>query len=437
MKKSKYIILLISAAFLVFTKASAENDLSLSEAISIGLKNNYDLIIMKNNEKESKINNTWANTSIIPTLAFSAIGREAYNQNEDEDYAALTLTPQLTLNWTLFDGFNAQISKKRYEELQKQSEGNTALLIETTVQDIILGYYNCLVQKEMTKVYKYISDLSKDRMERAQTSKDIGASTSYEFLQYKTSYLEDYSNYLKQKTTYENAIRELNYIIANKENKIWNLTTKLTTDTQEYKFTDLQSQMNANNQNLKNLYISQEILRLRTKSARSDYFPSIGLSAGITNTENDRNYKGDTKDINSNNTDYYAGLTLSWTIFNGGTRKRAIQIAKIEEQSGNVEIEQMNHSLNNRLMQMLSTYNVDKSVYGLSKEQLETAKLNLKISKEKYESGAINSFNYRDVQKTYLNAAASGLAAVYNLIEANTDLLIITGGIISYKDSLK
>jgi len=62
---------------------------------------------------------------------------------------------------------------------------------------------------------------------------------------------------------------------------------------------------------------------------------------------------------------------------------------------------------------------------------IESAELNLEISKEKYLNGSINSFNFRDVQLIYLNAAFSRLSAVYNLIDAHTELLRLTGGILT------
>jgi outer membrane protein TolC len=64
-------------------------------------------------------------------------------------------------------------------------------------------------------------------------------------------------------------------------------------------------------------------------------------------------------------------------------------------------------------------------------ENLEAAELNLTISEEKYRSGVINSFNYRDVQLIYLNAALQRLQAVFQLIDSNTQLTRITGGFLN------
>ena len=63
-------------------------------------------------------------------------------------------------------------------------------------------------------------------------------------------------------------------------------------------------------------------------------------------------------------------------------------------------------------------------------ENLEAAKLNLQLSKERFDAGAINSFNYRDVQIGYIAIAQRQLEAIYNFIDSQTALLRMTGTII-------
>ena len=432
MKKIIYIVCIVLGVSFQSVYAQGESEeLSLSDAISITLKNNYDLTITKNDEKITQINNTWGNTSIIPSIDLGITGQDSKNFNDDEDYNSLSLKPQITLDWTLFDGFSARINKANYVELQKRSEGNTALLVEYTIQDIILAYNNSLVQKSLMNVYKSMSDLSEDRMDRVKNKKDIGATTTYDYLLYKTSYLEDYSNYIKQKVTYENSIRTLNYLMASEDNKIWNLITPLKADTTSYNITSLLEKLKSNNQNLKNQYINQSILALQSKSAENSYYPSLKLNAGVNNYNQEMYYSGNTANSNTKYNQMYAGLTLSWNIFNGGTRKRAVQIAKINEESGDVETKQMIHSLSNKLYQLYSSYNTYKAIYTLNVERLKAAALNLSISKQKYDVGAISSLDYRQIQQTYLSAQVDKLQAAYNLIESKTNLLQITGSIVS------
>jgi outer membrane protein TolC len=75
-------------------------------------------------------------------------------------------------------------------------------------------------------------------------------------------------------------------------------------------------------------------------------------------------------------------------------------------------------------------YNVRKTLLNVAIENLDAAELNLKIAEEKFRTGAINSFNYRDIQLIYLNAALQRLRAVYNLIDSSTNLTRLIGGFV-------
>lgn len=431
MKHIKYIVLIV-LGFCAMNLWSQE-ELSLSKAIAIGLEQNYDLKMTKNSEEVAEINNTWGNTSLMPSIDFSLSGfnyLNLYNTDGYEDYNRQTLNTQLSLSWVIFNGFSAKINKAKFEELETQSQGNTAILVENTIQDIILSYNNCLLQKELLEVYTALLDLSEDRYSRSEDSKAIGATTTYEGLQAKTSWLEDQSNLLQQKVTYENALRTLNYNLGLQSEVNWTLTSSLNVEVKDYALEDLKAKLKSNNLTLKNQYLYQSLLAKETQLTKSEFLPSLSLSAGVYNSDYNQDYDGTTPTMDYNSNTLQAGLTLSWNIFSGGSRKRGQVIAEINEASAEVQTEQMEHSLDNQLLQIYSSYNVNKTILSLAEEQEAVAALNMEMSGEKLESGAINTFNYRDVQIAYMNAAVSKLKAYYNLIQSNTDLLRITGGIV-------
>lgn len=424
-------IAIITMFLIIGNIVQAQQNLSLSEALSLGLENNYDLQMIKKSEQISEINNTWGNTGIMPSIKLSANGRENFNFNDNENYRNQTITPELSLNWVFFDGFSAQISKQKYEELEVLSKGNTAVLVENTIQDIILAYYNCVLQNEMIDVYKELEELSRDRFERSENSMKIGASTTYENLQAKTSWLEDQSNLLQQKVNYENAMRVLNFALAVEDDISWNFTDDLNFNIPDYQFDDLKGRMVSNNQNLKNQYVNQSLKAKETALAKSNYYPTLSLSTGINNSDVGNYYSGNTPDMTQNSSNAYIGINLSFNLFNGGITRRSVQIAQISEETAQIQTDQMEHSLNNQLLQMYSNYTLQKSLLELAEEKVNAAKLNVELSDAKLRNGAINSFNYRDVQIMYMNAATSNFRSIYNLIEANTDLLRISGGIIN------
>ncbi len=83
------------------------------------------------------------------------------------------------------------------------------------------------------------------------------------------------------------------------------------------------------------------------------------------------------------------------------------------------------------MVNQFDLYRIRKQLLEVADVNLESAKLNMEIATEKYRNGTINSFNFRDVQLIFLNAASNKLNAIYDLLDSQTELLRLTGGIIS------
>ena len=198
----------------------------------------------------------------------------------------------------------------------------------------------------------------------------------------------------------------------------------------DFSLDSLLLQMRADNNTLRNQYINQEILKKDVRLAKSNLYPVLSLNGGFDHTNSRFKYV-DSDPLYTNSLDYYANFTLSFNLFNGGNVRRGIRNANISEQIGQLEIAEMQISLSNLLQNYYELYSIRKELYMVSMANLESASLNMEISTDKFRSGAINSFNFRDVQIIYLRAAAAKFGAIYNLIDIQTELLRLTGGIIS------
>ncbi|MBD3385034.1 TolC family protein [candidate division KSB1 bacterium] len=404
-------------------------ELSLSQAISKALKNNYDIHITKSDEKIAELNNSWGNAGRLPSLAVNLSALERWSEENRSDSELRTLNGTLTLNWILFDGFAIYIRKSRFEELERLSEGNTAIVIENTLEAVILAYYNSLLQAEKVKVLEEVMSLSRDRNQYEEERHRLGAQTRYELLQAQNAYLEDKGRYLQQRTVYRNSMRDLNFLMGIRKDIKYEFTEAFEIEGHDYDIDALLQKMLFDNRTLKNQYINQSLLEKQVALQKSEWWPGLSLGAGYEKSRNSVAYTGsDPTTYDQNNA--YATLTLSWSLFNGGNRKRAIEIAQLNRQAGEVSLESMKHSLTNRLYTLIENYRVRTELLEVAVESLQAADLNLEISQEKFRNGAINSFNFRDVQMIYLNAAVSHLNAVYSLIEADHALLKLTGGII-------
>ncbi len=135
--------------------------------------------------------------------------------------------------------------------------------------------------------------------------------------------------------------------------------------------------------------------------------------------------------MNTTSYDYYVNFSVSLNLFNGGNTRRAIANAKIQYKIAQLQTEEMAFSLGNVLQTTFELYSVRKQLYKVAEERLKSAALSMEISMAKFKAGAINSFNYRDVQLLYQNAAFGRLQAIFDLIDTHSELMRLTGGVIA------
>ena len=430
-------MLIASVAFTVPTQG--QEALRLQDAIAIALEENFDIRIEKLREEIAVNNNTWGNAGLFPQLSLVANQQNGYN---DQDNPASFINGQFEThsinvgaeaNWTLFNGLRVYVNKDRLETLAQQSRGNATLVIQNTVQATILAYEQAILEKEKLQVQKNLKDLSKDEYFYNLEKEALGSIGSYDLLQVKNAYLTDSANYINQEVNTRNAQRSLNLLLGLPFDTAFYLIDSLVPPVNTYRYEALEGRLLSKNQNLKNQYINQRIRQYDYQLARRNLYPTIDLRSGIQQTENSLTFETpDGERSNQGNTfNYYFNFSLSFNVYNGGQTQRAIDNAEIEKDIAALTTQQLEESVKNELRIAVDNYNTRLKVYAINKANLKTAELNLRLSREKYQNGTISSFDFRDVQNNFMQISSNTLESVYNLIESHTELLRLTGGILS------
>lgn len=440
-------ILIIIFISVITGVISAQDSLNLSDAIGIGLENNYQIRLSQKQLEIDRNNNSWGAAGRYPNIsllvgangiadryvnpALLALAREADSTIDVNTQQTLTVTPSANLNWMLFNGMAVNITKARYAYLEQLSEGNSVIIVENTLQGVILAYHFALLQQEALDVLEEVKILSGDRYRYVLSKKEFGNAVTFDVLQAQNNFLADSANALRQQINYKNSLRNLNLVLAEPVDREYLLHGEILNIDQDFVLGDLINKLESSNRTLQNQFINQEILRKNVSMSKSQLYPMLSLSAGYGRTYT--GLYGDMENYSWDNNGYRAtaNLTLSYTLSNGGNVRRAIQNARIQEEMGELQMEEMRQVLYNQLYNTLEQYNMKRQLLHVADLSVKSASLNLQIAEEKYRSGAINSFNYRDIQLIYLNAARDQLEAKYNVIDSYTELLRLTGGIIT------
>lgn len=417
--------------------SSAQEPLSLGNAIELTLANNYQIRIADQNTSIAKMQNTWGQAGLYPTITLGLTNTNALQDNTNNPATFFpgkifntNLSASVDANWTIFSGFRVKSTKKQLVKLEEQSQGNAMLIVENTVQSVILGYYNALTQKRKLEIWKDLLAYSNERIKYFETKQEIGITNTMEVLQLKNQLFNDSTNFLLQKMQYKNAIRNLNLTMGQPIETNYRLTDSLEIVVPaEMNVDTLRQQMLSNNTNIQNQLINIELQDINTQLARSALYPTVSLSAGASPSIGQINVLPNVQEIQSQQLQYFGNINIRYTLFNNYQNKRGVEVAKVREKIQRLNGEELALQLNNELHINYEMFEQQVWVEQISRQNLEYAQQVYEVGKDRYKLGSINYFDLNDLQQTYRNTMMLHYDNLYNLIASYIEILRLTGGI--------
>ncbi len=423
-----------------------QEKLSIADAIQLTLANNYQIQIEERNVEIARNNNDWAIAGRYPSIDATFSFNNGYTNNNNPASFLTELSsfssgvvPAVEANWILFDGHRIKITKSQLEKLQELSDGNVQIAVENAIQATINAYYAVLIQEEQLNVLQQVLDLSRDRINYQEVRKEFGQAGSFDLLQAQDAYINDSTSYLVQVNNVAIARRNLNLSMGIDEiETTYDLADSLEFIPQDYDLSAIQQRMLANNKTLQTLFVNRELSNINTKLEESTRSPTLSLRGGLNYNYNIASGSGTLQNGESLSLDAVAqrtlngsvNFTLSYNLFDGGIRRRRIQNAQKQEMIAQLNVEDFKRNLNAQLNNTFATYNHQKDLVLLTNNLLENATENIAISEERFKGGLINSFDYRTIQLSFINASQARLNAIFNLKNTETELIKLIGGLV-------
>jgi len=435
-------------SFLVGLSLSAQEKLSLAQAIEIGIQNNYQIEIARQNLQIASNNNDWGTAGRYPNVDLNLNSANGYRNAKSPGFlleqSALNtgITPSIDATWTIYDGKRVNTTKEQLEQIENQTTTGISIATENTVQAVILAYHRALIQAEQLTTLREVLTLSRDRIEYQNVRKEFGQAGKFDLLQTQDAYLNDSTNILIQENNVATAYRDLNLAMGEDNlSKTYQLVDGLNYEPKAYQLADLEQALYANNQNLQSLIINRELANINTRFQESFTKPTINLGSGLSYDLTGTNGTqllaiGDQPPFEAENNgtnktfNFYVNIQANYNLFDGGQRKRNIENAKVDELVAQLNINELKRTLSNQLQNALANYNNQLRLVNLTENLIENAKENLTIGQERFKGGLITSFDYRSIQLAFVNASQSRLNAIFNLKNTEVELMRLTGELI-------
>lgn len=410
MKIKSYIYATLTICLCSISSVFAQKKLTLQEAISIALQNNYDIKLVKNEVEIAKNNSNLGNAGMLPIVTgdFSTGGSR---QNTVQTQASGTerringarnsnMAYGFGINWTVFDGFSMFANRERLKTLEEQGEKNVNTQILNTITEVLTAYYNMAKQQQLVVAADSTIDVSALRLRIADSKLKIGRGSKLDVVAAQVDYNTDTSTYLQQKNLLNNYMVTLNRLLAR------DITTKFSVDNifdidASLNYPTLASQLEQLNPALQSAILNQRVAELSLKQVQGNRYPQISLNSGYDFNKSE-SPTGFNTQFRARGFSY--GLTASINIFNGFLQRQNERNAKVNINTAKTQVEQTKQNLVAQLTEAYQNYTTFLELVKLEQGNVNLANQNLDITLEKYRLGNITPLELREAQRNAINA---------------------------------
>ncbi|MCC7029497.1 MAG: TolC family protein [Chitinophagaceae bacterium] len=407
--------------------------LTYEEAVALTLKNNFDILIAKNNAEIAAVENNLGYAGFLPKFDINSNGNFANNRTKQEfssgqsvdksGVISKNITAGGYLSYTLFDGFKMFATKERLSLLEQQGELNFKIQIENTLEQLTLYYYQIVKQEQLIKGIRAAMTVSEERIKVAQKKLQIGSGSNVELLQAKLDLNEQKSNLILQKSILKENKNNLTYLMQEKQNTAFSVDTNFAFESIE-SVEDIRLKIENNNRSVmfakKNIEVTKQIIR----ELKSQSLPRVGVSSSYVFGRNS-NTAGFA--LFTQNLGYSAGFNFSWNLFNGFIVRNQVQVAQIELQNNLLNVDRVKAVLYSESNSAYTRWLGDRETLQLEEENIKLAEQSLYIMLERMRIGLGNYLETKESQSSYEAAITRLVTARYNLKASETTLKKITG----------
>lgn len=414
--------ILILPVILLAASLSAEPMMTLEEAITLGLKNSYSIKVARNQAHMAANNKGLGLAGFLPTVDASS-GYRLTNVDQDVDLPPSSpesdienLTAELSLRWTLFDGFRMFADRKKFNEMARLGEYQARNQIEGSIVGISKAYFNLVQQERLLQVARDTHDLSGARLRREQVRSELGGASSTDFLHAQVAFNSDQSTLLSRELEVNIARQQLNVLLGQDPTTSYSVSAEILIPELTLDYTHVLDLALEHNSSLKVAELGKKIAGRNVQSARSSFLPHLSAYANYGYSDETVNSTAGLNpglDVGTQATSTTVGLSLSLNLFNGRRNRIELQNAKIEANNQALILRDARNRLIGLFRETYDTYQQRMKIIDLEKQNAEAAQRNLERQQERQELGIVNSLEFRDAQLSLAKTQISLIAARY------------------------
>lgn len=410
MKKSTLILGSI-IALMCIENANAQNDKwNLKQCIDYAIEHNIEVKQSQNKIKSLKVEKSTLKNSFLPDLNGGAsqkfaFGRSLNQNNTYENENIQNSSFSLSTEVPLFTGFktSASISRNKFDLL---AAGANEELIKSNLSLNVTGaYFQILLNKEIYRIAQEQIELTKEQEVRTQLLIENGKAPQSQLYDVRAQLADDELTATEAKNSLRLAFLELMQLMELQSNEQFDI------DSLNENISEIDSMEPENiyaaalgcMPQIKQAHYSLQSKSKSVKVAKSGYYPTLSLGAGIS-TGYYHSGSGISQTFSKqfeNNMQKSIYLSLSIPIFDRFSTRNQVRSARIDENNARLSLE-----------------NEKKTLY----KEIEKAYTDALSAWEKLQSTAKAVAANREAHRYALEKYAAGKSAVYEYNEIKMKL---------------
>ena len=435
-QKTLFILLFGLISTSLFAQSADVRVITIDEAISIALENNYSLKQAKNELDLAEDLIFSEKADFLPSISANMNGSrttgqqflfDRFSEGLDPfvDVSSQSISGGMNANINLFNGFNNILTLKSSQSNKESREQQYERAKELVIFNTASRYLQVLLDKELLAIAKQNLETSTAQLEQVQAQVELGARPMVDLFNQEAQVANDELVVTQRENTLS-----LNSLLLIRQLEIDPLgaydfvVPDLTLNDLPWMDVNLRSLVNealTTRSDILSAEASISSLRYQMQVTKNSLLPTLRASAGVSSRYSDQYSIGGAEVSFSDQffdqqVNRSLGLSFNVSLFNNWNRMYSIQ-------SSQVQLKNAELNLDNSKMQVIQEVSQAYNDYSSYVKQLEASEKSLVASErafqtqqERYNLGASTLIELTQAQSSFVSAQSNYTQAMYNLI---------------------
>jgi len=411
MCKNYFGVFLLSGLTVIsgYSQGNVTQKISLGDAVSMGLKNNLEIQIAKNEVEAADILNHYGVAGGLPTVAIAASNTEQINNInqrlsngtviERKGAAGNNTAISLGAGILLYNGKRVVATKNRLEQLHLQSKESLNSEIQNLIAQINNTYYDIVRQQSYVKTIDQSIIASEKRLEILEARRSAGLANNTDMFQAQIDLNALIQNRKSQDLVVGVAKTELLRLLNMDPQQSIAVEDTIVVDKQ-VELPDILDQLRSNpdlrsaNQQVR----IQELVALEIKALR---YPTVRFNLGYNYS---RNQSAAGFNLLNQSNGPNANISLNIPIYNGSAFKRQQHVAEIDVSNARIQYQSLERDYSSQAVKTYQSYRNALEQLALETKNYEISSQLLDLTLQRFELIQATIIDLREAQKSFEEA---------------------------------